>query len=308
MRYGELLQKAFVTAWKYKYLWVLGFFADTTSFFGIFNDERSEFGRHIWADFPDPASLDLNLGLSIFAIFLIVCVVLALIILERIAEGGLICNAAHIERGERHNLSIAWDAGMKYFLRMLGILVFYLVLIFTFIIALGIIGVIAALIATPLLVLSLVFLIPLFFCGLFVLAIGFAYSERFVVIGDQGLFKAVESGFRLFKANPGRSTTMGVIQLLIVIGFVMGLTIVFVILVLPLIILGFFSNLLKFAPWLFIILPLAAVIHAYFTTYRSCVWTYTFMQLRYGPTAVPPVSGANLAPDAPSAPKPPQFE
>ncbi len=34
MRYTEILQKAFATAWKYKYLWVLGFFADITTFLG----------------------------------------------------------------------------------------------------------------------------------------------------------------------------------------------------------------------------------------------------------------------------------
>ncbi len=308
MRYGEVLQKAFATAWKYKYLWLLGFFADITTFFSFTNRGKDRIGPEFWMRLSDPESAWLGLGLSLFAMLVILAIVLVFVILERIAEGGLVANAARIERGEQHNLSTAWDAGMKYFPRMLGAAILLLVLIFTFIITLVVIGIVAALIGTPLLVLSLILLIPLLFCGLFVLAITFAYAERFIVLEDQRLFAALESGFRLFKTRLGESIAIGIIALLVVIGIIIVLAIAFITLILPIAMLSIVSKPLAVFFGIFIVLPLAVLVTSYLGAYRSCLWTFFFMKLRPGTAAVAPVSGGDSGPDALRPPEPPQFE
>jgi len=305
MGYGDLLGKAFSTAWKYKYLWLLGFFVAGMSI----PSSQFDFGEHDidrFGSYFSPAEWGFILFIGIAILF----VILILLVLNRICAGGLIANTARIERAESHNLSLAWDAGLRYFWRLVGLFICFL---FLFIGTAGIavvLGIIAAAIETVLLILSLIVLIPLLFACFFVLAIIGSYAERFIVLENQGVFTAIESGFRLFKKEPGKSTAMGFIALIVSVSLGIGAWITFMIMIVPLVGIGMLNLLAALIPGLLIVLPLMILVSAYLGTYRSCLWTFFFMQFRGTPAAAAaplPPDAQSPAPTAPSA-SPPQFE
>ena len=283
MKYDKLLQNAFATAWKYKYLWVLGLFVGGSSFPHSFG------GDYIQGERLDHLAPGFALGLVLLLVFFLLIFVLALVVLNRISEGGLIANAARIERGEPHNLSIAWGSGLQYFWRMLGVMICYTIIGTLLILVLGVIGVAAGFICLGgighalgivLFVLCLLVLVPILFCGLFIIAVAGSYSARFIVLEDQEVFASIESGFRLFREQTGKSIAMGAIALAVGIAIAIGTSIVFLILVLPLIGLGMASIFLALIPGVLIVLPLALLVNAYFGTFRSCLWTFFFLELR----------------------------
>lgn len=302
MQYTDLLQKAFSTAWKYKYLWVLGFFADLTSFLSYTGKLRQRVPHDFWRDLADPSQLGLWFGLSLFLVFLILIVVLAFLIIERIAEGGLIANAARIRRGESHTLTTAWNAGLQYFLRMVGLRLLQIVVVFVYVIVFaGFMIFVGVGIGGPVLLLSLLFVVPLFFAGIFFMAIIFSYAERFIVVENRGVFESVGEGLELLKREFGKSVAMGLIALGIMICLAIAVIILFVILALPLVGLCFLGSFPAILYGVFVLLPPAVLITAYLGVYRSCLWTFFFMELR-GPAA-----GAAQAVE-PSSPPPPVAE
>jgi hypothetical protein len=306
MRYTELLHKAFATAWKYKYLWVLGFFADLTSFFSYTGKFRERIPPDFWHRFADFEYAGLLAGISILLMFLIFIAVVIFIIIERIAEGGLIANAGFIHRGEPHNLSTAWHAGFKYFLRMMGVLILQLVLIFTYILTFaGVFIFLGVGIGGPVLLVSLVFLVPLFFIGIFFIAIIFSFAERFVVLEHRSVFNALTAAWDLLRRELAKSVAMGLLAALIMICLIFAVIIVFVMLAIPLVALYMAGIVPAVLYGVLVLLPLAVVVAAYFGVYRSCLWTFFFLELR-GPAARP---AAPPAPTPPAdSPSPPSFE
>ena len=292
MRYTEILQKAFATAWKYKYLWVLGFFADITTFFGFTGEWRERVPPHFWHRFADFDHVGLLAGVSILLMFLVFIVVVAFIILERIAEGGLIANAANIRRDQPHNLSTAWNMGFKYFLRMMGVLLCQIVLIFVYIIIFaGFMIIVGVGIGGPVLLLCLIFVIPAFFSGIFLISIVFSYAERFVVVEDRGVFESIGSGLDLLKRKFGQSVAMGFIAVLVIMAITFALVVLFLMLAVPLVGLYLINPVLGVLFGIFIILPPVVLITAYLGVYRSCLWTFFFMELQ-GRISAPPTPPA----------------
>jgi len=293
MRYSEIIQRAFSAAWKYKYLWILGFFADLTGSLSILQEWRqSRPGRgwqewnqiRTWDELRDLAGWD-NVGwfagVTILLIFFILMVVVALLIIERICEGGLITNAGLLRLGEPHNLSTAWQGGSRYFLRMMGLLLLQIMLVLGLIIAIiGFLIILGVGLGGLMVLLALVFILPLFFAALFVVFIIFSYAERFIVLENNGVVDALKSAAVLWKQKFGKSVAMGLIAVGIMICFTFVLIMLFLLLFIPVFALWLFSPVLAILFAIFIALPPAAVVAAYLGAYRSLLWSFFFLELR----------------------------
>lgn len=298
INYGDLLQRAFALAWRFKYLWLLGLFADITSYFSFLTEGRERVEPDFWLHGWQSAARGWDMGWSVLAMLVVLMVMVVLIILERVAEGGLVANAGRIARGEQHNLRLAWDAGRHYFVRLMGTLIIHLVLIFSYLLVFAGLIFLCILGGMVTIIPGLLILIPLFFAGLFVIEIVFSYAERFIVLDNQPIFPALGSAWRLFRARPGESVAMGAIALAIMIAFITALAIFSVILIIPLVGIYLLNHILAFFIGVFIIVPIAAGVTAYLGVYRSFLWTFFFIDLRQSPTVA-----TAQAPDFPSQPE-----
>ncbi len=296
MNYGKIIEKAFTIAWKYKYLWLLGIFADIT-FALSFLEDRQDASSSIDFDriLSDPASFDWLIGVSLFMIFIFLIVIIVLAIIERVAEASLISGAGRINRGQDHSLGISVKEGFQNFPRMFGLLICSLVIGFMIALFFVALCIVAKAIATALFVLALLFSFPTFFILIFYLSIVFSYAERFVMLENRGLIESIGLGWDLLRAEWGKSTLMGIIAVLILIALFMVMAVFFIILALPM--LGFMAvnTVLGILFGVFVLLPIGAIVTGYFNSYRSCVWTFFFDGLRatvpetpLGPTPPPP--------------------
>ncbi len=308
MNYGKIIEKALTVVWQNKYLWVLGLFADITFGLSIIEDRRDVSGSFDWEDLAaNPASMDWLVGISLFVIFLVFIVIIALMIIERIAEGGLISSAGRIDRGQEHSFTDAWKAGFYKFPPMFGLLICQIVLGISLLMAFVLLCLVAKLIATALFILALIFSIPTFFILIFYLSIVFSYAERFVMLEDRGLIDAIGSGLSLLQDELGKSTLMGIIAVLILIVLSLAVILIFLVLAIPLVALYLINNVAGIIFGVLVLLPIGVAVVAYFNSYRSCVWTFFFDALRLGGSGVPAAAAPPPPPDEPTTP-PPRFE
>ncbi len=297
MQYGAIIKRAFSTAWEHKYLWILGFFVGGTGVSG-FNQIRE---YHLSAN-----SKVEDLALVLLLLLFVILLVVTFFILSRICSGGLIANAARIRRGEPHSLSEAWSDGRRYFWRMLGLLLGAILVYLAFLAIAIIIGIILFAIHKVLFFLGLLVLIPLSLAFFFFAALVLALAERFIILDDQSVFTAIESGFGLLKSKLGNSVGMGLLAVIINIPLTIALIIFALVLSLPLIGLAMISVAWTVLYGLFIVLPPIIIAGSYIDTYRSCLWTFFFLEL-HGETAIA-FERANPSPDLPMSLHPPQFE
>ncbi len=119
MDYGRLIQEAWALTWRYRFLWVLGFFAGGAV--------GASFGNGDWMQWrtnrPDgdralPGAgrvaeeaarwLAANAGVVIVAATLLVLLGLALLAVSLIARGGMAQASADLVRGRPTSLGQAW--------------------------------------------------------------------------------------------------------------------------------------------------------------------------------------------------------
>jgi hypothetical protein len=276
MDYGGLVKRALDIMWKFKYLWIFGFFLE----FG--------FGGGGGGSVPDKLKEpigDFFGGISLMSIIipliLIGLVVLVLfVILYIISQGGLIHCVSRIESGEDPTLRDGWNAGVKNFWRILGIAI--IIVIFFFTAAVVTLGpfVVLLIVYKILGLLSAIVLIPLFMILFIVIMLINLYAYRECIIEGKGVFDSIAGGWEMLKSNLGRTLIVALIGIGSTIIYVIGFLIVGLFLALPFIVLGAINLFLGIALGVIVGLIYIAVASGAWGTYIDSLWTLAFIEMK----------------------------
>lgn len=226
MSYGQLIRDAFWITLRNRYLWFFGFFVGglygTNVVSNIPADDRDfgpGFGRTgFGAQFPFENTAFIvgliSLGILLFLVF---------VVLVTVSQGGLAESVYALDRGEERRFSSTFRAGASRFWRILGFYILYflisLVLLVMVVLPLGllvagtfavtdsttarvVIGVLAALATTLLIIVLLV-----------TLAIVVQFALREVVIRGSGVFGSFGRGFNILQGNLGKSLLVWLINI-----------------------------------------------------------------------------------------------
>ncbi len=276
MDYGGLVKRALDIMWKFKYLWVFGFFLEFGSggggWVGNLPDKiRLPVGDYISGALMGAIILLILVGFVVFLLFLIMYL---------ISQGGLIHCVWRIENGENPNLRDGWNAGIKNFWRILGISI--MVLIFLLMSALVTLGPFLALIFTLKLIglVSGIILFPLFlllFLGIILVDL---YATRACVIEGKGVFDSLADGWEMLKSNVVHSLVVGLIGIGSTMVYVLGFVTVGLLLALPFVALGLLSLFLGIFLGVIVGLVYIGVASALWGTYIDSLWTLAYMDLK----------------------------
>jgi hypothetical protein len=291
MDYTELVKRSVSNAWRYKFLWVFGFFVSVADGFG---------GGHWWTEkldrseyvFPlgdsgvlriDPAIL-IFLALGAFALGVVFWVMSVL------SEGSLIHGVSRKEFNLKVSFSDCWSVGLGKFLRLFVIMLLATLTVVCFILCLAVVLIPSYLAALGLGIALTILALPIFLAAVIVVVCVEGWAMRFAVFGDQGWLDAIARGWHLFRDNLGR--TLAVAFLSFTVQLVLGCFVVvgMLILAIPLV--------------LIIGLPLGLLVFilssAFFGTFASSMWTLGFVQMTG--YSVPQASGlVNEVPPAPES-------
>jgi hypothetical protein len=275
MDYGKLINRAFSISWKYKILWVLGFFA---SFFGgssmFISHEHQAKVANVISDHPYLITIIL-----IYALFL----VFFFLIMHLICAAGLTDAVVKVEREGKCGLKEPFKVGAHYFWRFGGL---WLLALFTMIAIIALLAIPVAVIFAASVVagfLILVLVIPIFMAALYAFTSIYGLSQRELVIGGFDIADSIIGGFHLFKKHPGKNLVVFLISLAIgLILFTLNAMLV-LIFALPLIF-GNFGSATTTVILLIVEVPVfisvAIVITGYFGAMLSSFFTLFYLELR----------------------------
>lgn len=155
MDYSSMIRQAWTITWRYRFLWLLGVLAGgAVGVPGLggggggntgWRLERSDLER-MNASLPVTAQeignwMSANIGLLLGLALLGALIILLLIILSFIAQGGMAQATANLLNGQPSSLSTAWSAGMRLFWQYVGL---WLILVAATIVIAACVGVIVA--------------------------------------------------------------------------------------------------------------------------------------------------------------------
>ena len=242
MNFGDVLSKAWNTAWKNKVLWIFGFFASLLASSGSgggdnvtwqqemnFSQEQMprffyNFGESIerfFEQFNTGEWVALGLGLAVLAILAFVITMF----LGHLGRGAVVKGAAMSNDGRKLKFSELWKAGLHSFWKLLGltgltlvgILAIVIVVVILSVITLGIGAIIFACLALPIVI---------------AVALWLVQTTVFIVVEEETVFNALSHAWTfVFEEHLGNYLLMGLI--LIFIGLIASVAIA-----LPALILG----------------------------------------------------------------------
>ncbi len=276
MDYGGLVKRALDIMWKFKYLWIFGFFLQFGSGTGGWFGNAPEKIKLPVGDLLSGALV----GVIILLVLVGLLVFLVFLIMYLISQGGLIHCVWKIESGEKPTLRDGWNAGIKNFWRILGISILILIFIVAsavitlgpfvvLIIALKIVGLLSALVLFPV---FLVLLVTLILVGL--------YAERTCVIEGKGVFDSLAGGWETLKSNLGSSLVMALIGIGSTMVYMLGFVIVGLLLALPFVALGLINLLLGISLGVIVGLVYIGLASAMWGTYIDSLWTMAYMDMK----------------------------
>ncbi|MBI5869212.1 MAG: hypothetical protein HZB43_13145 [candidate division Zixibacteria bacterium] len=269
---GDIIRDSFKLAWKFKYLWLLGFFAGAGGGFNVptgqWTPERIEAAKE-WL----VAALAMLIVVGGF-------VMLVMMVMHVICKSALIYNVYQIHTDGAHSLSAGWEFGLKRFWPMLGLLLLEAVIAMAFVFALILIEVVIFAIAVPLGFLSLLIAIPAGILGLVALILTWGYAERFVTLEMRGVIDSIGEGWTLLRQQWQPSIMMGLVKFGITIALAIAMMGIGALLLAPAVALWFASKPLAIVYGVAIGLPYLVLLSAYFGTFDYAVWTKVFLHLR----------------------------
>ena len=280
MDYGGLVKRALDIMWRFKYLWIFGFFLEFGSGGGG--------GMGSWSDKFDRCELpigDFLGGISLMSILipliLIALVIFVLfVILYVISQGGLIHCVSRIESGEKPALRDGWNAGVANFWGILGIAILMIISVFAAILlSLGpLIGLI--IINKILGLLSAMVLIPLFMVLIIAISLIAIYAYRVCIIGGKGVFDSIAGGWEMLTSNLGKTLVVTLISIGSTIVYIIGFLMVGFFLALPFIVLGAINLFLGIALGVIVGLIYIAVASGAWGAYIDSFWTLAFLEMK----------------------------
>ena len=276
MDYGGLVKRALDIMWKFKYLWVFGFFMEfgtgTGGWFGNLPEKvKLPVGDFLSGALIGAIVLLVLVGLVVFVLFLIMYI---------ISQGGLIHCVWRIESGENPTLRHGWDAGIKNFWRILGISI--LILIFLLGAALVTLGpFIILLFALKVLgLVSAIILFPLFLVLLVTIILIDLYATRNCIIEGKGVFDSLSGGWQMLKTNLVPSLIVGLIGIGSTMVYVFGFVVAGLLLALPFIALGLINLFLGIFLGVVVGLIYIGMLSAVWGTYIDSLWTLAYLEMK----------------------------
>jgi len=273
MDYMNLISKSLKNAWKYKFLWLFGFFAAS------FNGGGGNGAR---------SHIDIDPGLLLFIIFAAIVLMVFIFLLNTWAEGALIHGIKRKEYDLSTNFSDCSRAGFQHFLRIFGIKIFVFIAVIATLLVMGIFLVPAFFVHKALGLLLLILAIPVFLVVIFMLVMIEGWALRYIVLYDQSWSRAISQAWQLFRTNVGKTIGVAFSSFLTKFLFVILMLIVLLILALPAIIIGVATFGLALIPLIALGVFITIFVSAYLGTFGSWVWTLGFIQLTdYSPPPSP---------------------
>jgi len=305
MQYGKIVSTGFSQAWKYKTLWIFGFFIS-----GGGAGYLGDIGDKIKVDAPINLNLPWlqralvdNIGLVLLAAVLILLAIVIWIILSTISSGGLIHAAGQIKRGEPYSFVAAFKTGAACFWPLLGILVLTIIVSAAFVIMLILSGVIAFTIHMALGVLSLLVLVPALIVGMFVIVITMAMAQRYIVLHRRPVFDGIVEGFALWRSTLAPSIVYTVIYIAISIAVFLGTLLVTLYVVIPFAAVAFLNLLAALVVGIPVVLLVLLVVDGFTGSAMHLMTTEFFFQLlderASTATSAPAVDGDAIPPLSP---------
>jgi hypothetical protein len=265
MDYAKLITKSLQTAWKYKYLWLFGFFLEVLDGGNNFRHSRSDW--HI-----DP-------GLIILIVFAALTLFLILWLIAILSEGALIHGVSRIEAGKKTGLSDCFKAGIKWFPRLFGII---------FLATIGMIAVIfgSALFLVPAFaahvgagIVAAMFIVPFMIVLTFIIISIEAWAVRFVVLQDKSWTEGIEYGWHMLKTNVGKTIGIALSSVLVQIITVIVIVLCMAFLAIPFVLMGLANLWLGLIPGIIVGGIILILLTGYLGVYGSSLWTYAFMEM-----------------------------
>jgi hypothetical protein len=280
MDYGGLVRKALDIMWKFKYLWIFGFFLEFGSsgggFVNIQEKIKVPIGDYIRGDFLEGALM----GLIIMLLLVAFLVFVVFLIMYIISQGGLVHCVWRINQGEKPTLRDGWDAGVKNFWRVLGIAV--MVIIFILVAAMvTLLPFVATLITFKLLGLISGFIfLPIFLVLLVTIILVNLFAIRTCVIEGKGVFDSLAAGWNMFRSNLGPSLIVALIGIGSTMVYMFGFVAVGVLLILPFIAMAAFSLFMGIALGGMVGLLYIGIVSALWGTYIDSLWTLAYLDIK----------------------------
>jgi len=276
MDYGGLVRRALDVMWKFKYLWIFGFFLEFGSGTSGWVGNAPEKLRLPMCDFVSGALL----GAIVFLVMVGLLVFLVFLIMYLISQGGLIHCVWKIESGEKPTLRDGWNAGVGNFWRILGISVLIVIFILAsavitlgpfigLIIGFKVLGLLAGLVLFPVFLLLLVTFILIDL-----------YAKRACIIEGKGVVDSLMAGWEMLKDNLGNSLVMGLIGIGSTMVYVLGFVIAGLLLALPFVALGFVNMFLGIFLGVIVGLIYIGLASALWGTYIDSLWTMAYLDMK----------------------------
>lgn len=280
MDYMKIIERSFSNAWRYKFLWLFGFFVSIAEGFrgGFSWTDRLEHYDHLhryWRfsrfDF-EPALIAMILLAALF-------VWLILFLMSVLSEGALIRGISRKELGLETGFEDCWKTGWNKFLRLFGIVILAVIAVFSSIVILVIGNIPFWIVAKPLGLLVTLVSIPIFLAVILLIIVVEGWAIRFAVLYDENWLSSIAKGWRLFKNNIGKTLGVAFSSLLSQIIAWILLVICVIAVAIPFIILGIINLWIGLIPGIMVGFLIFILSSAIFGTFASSVWTIGFMKL-----------------------------
>ncbi len=281
MDYGGLVKRALDIMWKFKYLWIFGFFLEFGSggggFFGNLPEKiKLPIGDFVRFDFLEGALV----GAIVLLVMAALVIFLVFLIMYIISQGGLVHCVWRINTGENPTLRDGWNAGVKNFWRILGIRIIIIIFILgTILITLA--PFVLMLIAFKLMgVISGLILLPLFLVVIVAIALVDLYATRTCITEGKGVFDSLGAGWNMLKSNPGPSLIVALIGIGSTLVYIFAFVAVGLLLILPFVAVAAFNLLFGIVSGVLVGLLYIGVVSALWGTYIDSLWTLAYLDIK----------------------------
>jgi hypothetical protein len=233
--YGDVIRDAFWIAWRNRFMWFFGFFVSGAAGSFVSPTNFATFGANTPADGPPLWFVNLagwveeNAVLFVVLVGVFVILVVSLwLALYAISRGALAESVAAVDGGEARRFSSTWRAGVSHFWRVVGQVTILSLVWLVLALVLSVLGALLAAgtfaatdsVAVRVLVVALgaLVLLPLLVVISVILGIVAQFALRALVVGGEGVFASIGSGYNLLRRNMGSSLLLLLIQIGIALG------------------------------------------------------------------------------------------
>lgn len=309
MDYWKLVSDAFKITWRHKYLWLLGILAALTegNSLSSFNyslpsfrdkpDSGKPFFESVQTAVVKGVSNNISDGISflnspiLWTVLILFFLVLFLIIIffSLSARAGMVKSVSEIEKGKESGFGKGLRQGISIFWRIFGLelVVVLMVLLALLITALPAI-ILAVLSQIALLILWIILLILPLIIFFIYLSLLEGYAVRILTVEGKGVFESLGLSHQFIKGNFKNVLVVWLIAIILGLAISLGYLLVLVLLLLPLLALGFLIYLV--ASWLgvviyalffgFILLIFLMFLRGVLSAFTSAYWTLSYLRIK----------------------------